>query len=714
MNEWRWMFALVALVGGGIAAARAWRDPDRRRGIGLAVLRGAAALVVGLMVLQPQCSRREVIRAKPLVGVLLDNSQSMQDGGRAQAVRDWLGSGTAAELLERAEVRHVAFDDGTREVMAADIRFDGASTHLAEALEGWVSRHADEGLAGVVLLSDGLDTTGRREVAGPGVPVWVVAVEDDAPAAGRIALRELEPPRNALAGSETTVRVVIQGWGVDGADVPVEVWVDGAKESSRVARFREAGEVVELRLPLRPARPGSHACELRVGHPAADPAAKAQPFVLTVRREGRNVMLLENALGFEGKFLRRALVTDRNTRLDAYTRWKDGRWALFGDGGDAGAGGASKLDLTDSGLASRDCVVVADVAADALLPAQWLALARWVDSGGGLVLLGGPNMLGSAAAAPLLGRLSPLRLPAAHRDGRFGVRLTDGGLRHPVFGPLFESVKEFPVLQGMNVATGVTPQAQVLLEAVAEGQVCPLVVVKAQGAGRVAVVASDTLWRWRVAAAGWSGRTSPYEVFWSQMIDWLAPAGEGVTGEGPLQLSSDRAVHRQGEEAEIRVEWVGRGESPLTSVIVEMDVPPAGKEVIRMRPGVWQDEAGREVRGWRGTVVPSANGVHELKAHAVWASGEAGASMKLAVAPAVAERRGERADHAFLRQVAKASGGKFFERGKHGPLPDLIPAAGVETTRVTVTDAWNHPGFAVLLFGLLGIEWWWRRRTGLP
>lgn len=712
MNEWRWLFAVVAGLAGALAAWRGWRDPDRKRGVVLALARAMAGGALALMVLQPQCSRREVTRERPLVGVMIDASQSMGDGTRARTVRDWLAGAVARDLAARAELRFVAFDEGTREVLPADLAFDGSATLVDRSVLEWTRRHAGEGLAGVVLLSDGLDTSGGEAPGKPAVPVWALAVEDDTAAGARVALWEVEPPRHALAASETSVRVVLQGWGVEGNDVPVEVWVDGAKESERVARFRERGEVAELRLPLRPARPGSHACEVRVNHPAANAAAKSQPFVLQVRQEGRGILLLENALGFEGRFLRRALTADRNTRLESYTRWKDGRWALFGDR--AQAQGGATLDLTAAGLASRAAVVVADVEPGALQPSQWQALAAWVDRGGGLVALGGPNLLGSPAAPAVLGKLLPLRVPAPHRDGRFGVRLTDGGLRHPVFGPLFESVKDFAALQGVNVGTGVTPQAQVLLEALAEGQTSPLVVVKAQGAGRVAVVASDTLWRWRVAAPGWTGRASPYDVFWSQLIDWVAPETAGSSGSGPLQLTSDRPFHRQGEAMEIRAEWAGRGESPLTAVAAEIVDPAGARRPVTLRPGSWRSEDGRETRGFRGSVTAAGTGVHEVTARASGGGVNAEASLRLAVAAAVAERRGEPADNARLRRLAGASGGAFFPVGQAKGLLERIPSSSRETTRVTVTDGWNHPALAAFLLGMLGLDWWVRRRSGLP
>jgi uncharacterized membrane protein len=159
-------------------------------------------------------------------------------------------------------------------------------------------------------------------------------------------------------------------------------------------------------------------------------------------------------------------------------------------------------------------------------------------------VLGGPNLLASPQAAACLGRVLPVPTPAPYYDGNFGVKLTDAGLRHPVFRPLFESVKTFPALQGANFATGAAGNTQVLMETVAGGQSRPLVVVKHEGSGRMTVALSDTLWRGRVAVPGWSGRLSVYDTFWSQMLDWLAPDQEGLQTSGRIELTADRLFYQ--------------------------------------------------------------------------------------------------------------------------------------------------------------------------
>jgi hypothetical protein len=278
---------------------------------------------------------------------------------------------------------------------------------------------------------------------------------------------------------------------------------------------------------------------------------------------------------------------------------------------------------------------------------------------------------------------------------------------------LFEAVKDFPALQGANSATGVSGNAQVLMEAVADGQARPLVVVKQQAAGRVAVVLSDTLWRWRVASPGWSGRLSAYDTFWGQLLDWLAPDREGVQSNGRIELTADRPFYRQGDRVSILAEWIGKGAAPFQSLDVTVKAPDGGSKALVLKPSVWQNPDGRRVNGFRGEVSAEITGLHQVDAHASWQGGEAAADLRFAVASSPEERRGESPDNEFLQTIAKQSGGGYFLRGEGDKWLQGLPKPKRMTERETITDVWNHPLIMIALFGSLCGEWWLRRRKGL-
>ena len=672
-------------------------------------------MLLAWVVLQSQFRRHETVAQRPIIGVLVDTSQSMNDGPaatpRSLVARAWLDSAALREASATCDLRYFSFDRNLIETVPGEIGFHGTESRINSALAEWARRWSREEVAGMVLISDGLTTETGPPVSLP-VPCWVLETEPlgAAPAAARVTVWQVEPPRRPTAGAEASVRVVLQGWGVNGRDIPLELWGEGRKLSEKRVRFSQRGEVVEAMLPLPAQRPGSYAYELRVTDPAADVTAKSQPFVVAVRQEGRSVLLLENTLGFEGKFLRRALTTDRNVRLDEYARWQDGRWASLGDGS-----GPAKdaLDLSAAALATRSTVILADVSPAALNAAQWQALADFAGHGGGLAVLGGPNLLASPQAAAALGHILPVPTPAPHRDGRFGVKLTDAGLRHPVFGPLFEAVKDFPALQSANFASGAATNAQVLMESIADGQARPLVVVKQHGRGRVAVVLSDTLWRWRVAAPGWSGKLSAYDTFWAQMLDWLAPDQEGLQSAGRIELTSERPFYRQGDPLVVLAEWIGKGAVPFTTLEATVKDPAGSNKPVILQAAIWHNPEGRRVTGFRGEIAAKTTGVYDVEARAVWQGGEARANTRIAVAASPEERRGEVPDAGFLHAIARQSGGAYFAIGEGDKWLKSLPKPKRLTERERVTDIWNHPLVAALLFGLLCSEWWLRRRSGL-
>ena len=60
------------------------------------------------------------------------------------------------------------------------------------------------------------------------------------------------------------------------------------------------------------------------------------------------------------------------------------------------------------------------------------------------------------------------------------------------------------------------------------------------GAGRVVSVMTDSVWHWRMGAKSWSADRSPYDVFWSQLMEWLIPKEQDKQGVAKLELVTER------------------------------------------------------------------------------------------------------------------------------------------------------------------------------
>ena len=67
-----------------------------------------------------------------------------------------------------------------------------------------------------------------------------------------------------------------------------------------------------------------------------------------------------------------------------------------------------------------------------------------------------------------------------------------------------------------------------------------------------------------------------------------------------------------------------------------------------------------------------------------------------------------------VEQLATATGGRVFADYEANELAGLLQARTKRTTRTVETPLWDQPGFLVLFFGILTIEWVARKRVGLP
>jgi hypothetical protein len=139
----------------------------RRDRLVLAGLRVALITLVTLCLFRPMLVIKAAVPQQNFVGVLLDDSRSMQiadyhDGPRAGFVRQEFGAadrGFLKTLSDRFMVRTFRFSAAASRLDAEDdLTFTGGQTRLGAALDGARQELAGLPLAGLVVVSDGADT----------------------------------------------------------------------------------------------------------------------------------------------------------------------------------------------------------------------------------------------------------------------------------------------------------------------------------------------------------------------------------------------------------------------------------------------------------------------------------------------------------------------------------------------------------------------------
>ncbi len=134
-------------------------------------------------------------------------------------------TGILKSLSDRFVVRTFRFSSApARLASAGDLKFEGAQTKLGAALDGVRQELAGLPLAGVVLVSDGADTTdsaltdallGMKAAA---LPVFTVGIGQDR-LARDIQVDRVTTPRRALKGTSLLVDAVVRHTGYAGETV---------------------------------------------------------------------------------------------------------------------------------------------------------------------------------------------------------------------------------------------------------------------------------------------------------------------------------------------------------------------------------------------------------------------------------------------------------------------------------------------------------------
>ncbi len=723
-----WLVAV--LVGAATAAAcAAYSRPivplAAGRRIVLTALRLAVLLLLLLLLLEPVATEPGPADAA-IVPVLLDNSRSM----RLPAGRSMRRIDHAAALLRDAILPALGdrFDVEVTTLAAPDVSADpdaveptAARTDLAAALEAIARRYGGGSVPGIVVLSDGGDTSGRdlELLAETGVgPVYAVG----------IGLGEMFPDRaivSLTAGAAAVVDSIVE--------LSAEVVLSGRAGDASVLRLFEDGRLVEVRriaspgegLPARavfrvsPRPDAATRYTVEVAAAAAEPVLENNRRSVLVQPPGRprRVLLIEGSPGHEHSFLKRSWLADPGIALDAVVRKGQnarGRHTFYVQGDPRRTPALSEGYPRDRrALFDYDAVVFANIDAGFFQPAQLAMTAEFVaERGGGLLLLGAKSLAAPGLRGSALEAVVPLALSDRGRSvsaaGRFTDRnrllLTNEGAVHPLMqlGATAEETRrrwsEVPPLAGSTSLGAARAGASVLaLVGRPEGGSGPLIAVQRYGRGRSMVFAGEAAWRWKMLLPSDSRL---YDTFWRQTARWL-------TADAPARLTlAVTPASVPGEVVEIGLDVLDAEYRAVADAapVIEVTTPTGvthtldailadrdrGRYVARLHAepdGVYRVEA------WAGTELPSVT---------EW----------FLVGGADAEFADPRADAHLLDRLATASGGTLLASGEVRRLRDLLLAA-VPASEPQVRPLWHGAWSFALVLVLLTAEWSLRRAWGL-
>jgi len=707
----------------------------------LLAMRVLVVLVLMLFIFQPELVFERLFTRRPRLLVLVDASQSMshadpETGPRIQVARTNLRhAGFIRKLEEQFTLRLYKFGATAEPISYRDLGSlvaDQDRTDLATSCENALRRHERGSVAGIILLTDGIDNSGRSPIErleALGVPIYPIAFGEsfeEARSVKNVAITSVEHDRFVPKDNATEVKVLVDARGYGARPVRV-VLRDKDKDQELASQelvldTKKGAQRVVLKFTPHEMGRINGAVEIPPLPGESRQSDNRKAITINVTEPRIKVLYIEGVIRQEGKWLLRALQTDPNVELLYLVKAREGK---FIQRGNIKGITLERIPTSPSTWRRFDVFIIGDIHSSHFTTNQLLDMKEAVLDGRGLLMLGGVATLGPGKyAGTPLEDISPVWFGPAtigQQDGEFSWVLTDDGLTHPIFSgithffPTREKEAETPLqkLAGCTRVGPAKPTASVLAvhpsARSTDGK--PLAVVAAvnAGNGRSMVVSADTTWRWYLPNRA-LGRESPYIKFWGQAIRWLASEEVKREDKPGIVAYTDKAEYEPGEKvsllATVRDE---QGQATADATVFVSILAPTGQRTKLILPKV-----DGKLGEYRGTFEPGP-GRHQAVFEAKLEGRTLGQPQKVEflVGQPDLEMANLSTNNKLLKEIAERTGGTFYSWLGMRDLAASLTAEQdrrVEPTKIPLS---HPPSFFAFFIAMAALEWFMRKRVQL-
>ncbi|MBK1881669.1 VWA domain-containing protein [Luteolibacter pohnpeiensis] len=594
---------------------------------------------------------------------------------------------------------------------------------LSQVLQNAAS--TGESLAGIMVLSDGRDTSGSGPDAladialranSQNTNIHTVAIGADQPAAD-LALQLNRSAITAFPGQHLRIPFALKSTGLEPLKAQVSLLDENGSPLQQLSLEVESGGTsvgtFDLTAP-------SVSCRWTLETPVVAGESRksnnrAGANIRIVESKTR-VFLAEGAPYWDSKFLAQLLRQQPQMEVHSVHRLSDERYFRIDTGSDETTESEHPVfPATLDELGRYDLIVFGKNVDPFLTPERAEALRQYVRDRGGAVLLsrGKPT----TGDVPALDDLEPVIWGSA-RISEFQFEPSAEGENTGLFGqalppPDASLWKSLPTLKDGRQVSLIKPFTRVLANgqsntsASASGKF-PALMVRRHGQGVVGLLNGDGLWRWDFFPEA-RELGNCYDDFWIQLIQWMATYSEFLPGQDfSLRLPASHGTAGSAVAATISY----RGTTPLPDIQLKV-IAPNGEESL-VHPALLTDAYGRPM--WRGSFTPTSPGDWHLSILDPRDHAPSVPETVFTVPHPPSEQDDLSADPDFLNHIATATGGTALtaETAEAFIRQNLLPKKlATRETGAVWKPSWNLATVAILIAALLSAEWFFRRRLGL-
>ncbi|MCI0684944.1 MAG: hypothetical protein L0Y71_22845 [Gemmataceae bacterium] len=640
------------------------------------------------------------------------------------------------ELHQRGPVRPYLFGPklrGTQEEagaaapqsrLLASFKADEAKTGLADAIHEVLERRDGDAPAAIVVVTDGQDNASKftlqeaaEECVRQQAPlhVWGVGTAEG----GSLRLKELGAPDTIFVDDTIFVPIRWRAQGFKKGTVEIVLTLGGkqvARKEAPVQIGEDLRDVLSFVVPKGDAKEQDLDLAVSIQLKGNDQFKDALVREVRVVDRKIRVLVIEHAPRFEFKFLQTALLRDRRVEADFLLVQADPKVAK------SGPPFLPEFPPTREKFfdARYNLIILGDVAAGWLGKEHLDWIKEFVENRGGLIVIAGRQHMPASYVETPLAEVLPVefvprkfKVEAEVRTQEYPPTLTEVGQRTEMLSladTAEENLKVWQALPGFHwhyPVTRLRPAATSLVvnpRAKMGEQPAPIVATHWYGQGQVVYLGTDETWRWR-----FNVQDKHFIRFWGQLIYQVGlPSLMGETAKR-VQAALERSEAVLDQPGSIFVRLLDKSYQPRRDPQVEavLDYVDAKPGQERTRKITLQAIPGRAGE-YRALLAHDRPGRFEVRI----ANPEPTTfSYRVELPPRHELAESGLAERA-LRDLAEASGGRFYREEELAQLARSIQTRQVGFTRRQEILLWNPLAFLIFL-ALITAEWVVRKFSNL-
>jgi len=603
---------------------------------------------------------------------------------------------------------------------------------------------ASDSPAAIVMLTDGQHTgkddarAAAREAKERGVPLLVVGVGDPSRPRNLKVVNVLVRPQ-VWQDEPFEVDAPISVEGIDAPEIRAELVeqrvgdndaaIGGGTVVQTVQVTSKPGERPRAQFSHTPREAGRYVYTVRVepqeGERRDEDNQLSSPVVKVLSREKVRVLLVAGAPTWEYRLVQKLLSRDKTIVVSCWLQTLDEERAQ------EGTQPITHLPINKNELFYYDVLMMFDPNPQEFDPAWMELLKQFVgEHSGGLLFMAGPKHSGRlltnartsefAKVLPVtFGDVGALEVAAllSTNQRAWGLKVVPANVDHPTmrfYPERQETLQRWEALPGIFWSfpcKDARPTAQVLLEhsdptlRSVEGS-RPLLVAGRYGSGHTLYLGFNGTWRWRRA-----GRQAEFfDKFWIQAVRYLVE-GRSLEGRRRGYVQTERDRYEIGDKVTIAARLQDPTFSPLVAPKVDASIQIGSDtpETVHLLP------VANQPGHFEASLTARKTGLHKVRLGIAASEAEGGViATDFNVDLPSVETNQLWLNKPLLMGLASLSGGKYFDVDQ---LDQLVAAVPDKSETVEVRSKpdplWDVRGMLLGLVGLLGCEWFLRKRFKL-